>query len=56
MTTSNSNPFAIGCSMVGALVLVVALLVHSLTDDFTGLYFFSLALFVLGFFLDISEN
>jgi len=56
MTTSNSNPFAIGCSMVGALLLVVALLVHLLTDEFTGLYFFSLALFVIGFFLDTSET
>jgi hypothetical protein len=56
MNTSNSNPFAIGCSIVGALLLFVALLVHSLTDEFTGLYFFSLALFVIGFFLDIGEN
>jgi hypothetical protein len=56
MTTSNSNPFAIGCLMAGALLLVVALLVHSLTDEFTGLYFFSLALFVIGFFLDTSET
>ena len=56
MTTTNSNPFAIGCSMVGALLLVVALLVHSLTDEFTGLYFFSIGLFVIGFIIDISES
>jgi uncharacterized membrane protein YGL010W len=42
--------------MVGTLLLVVALIVHSLTDEFTGLYFFSLGLFVVGFILDVNEN
>jgi uncharacterized membrane protein YGL010W len=56
MSTSNSNSFAIGCSMVGTLLLFVSLLVHSLTDEFTGLYFFSLGLFVVGFIIEMSEN
>jgi hypothetical protein len=54
MTTTNSNPFAIGCSLVGALLLVVAVVVHSLTGEFTGLYIFSLALFVVGFMVDLT--
>jgi uncharacterized membrane protein YGL010W len=56
MTTSSSNPFSIGCTMVGVLVLLVALLVHALTENFTALYYFSLGMFVIGFLLNTSET
>jgi hypothetical protein len=56
MTTSNPNPIAVGCSMVGAILLVVAVVVHSLTGEFTGIYIFSLALFVVGLMVDSAES
>jgi hypothetical protein len=56
MTTSSSNPFSIGCTMVGVLVLFVSLLVHALTENFTALYYFSLGLFVIGFLLNTGET
>jgi uncharacterized membrane protein YGL010W len=56
MTTSSSNPFSIGCTMVGVLVLLVALLVHALTENFTALYYFSLGMFVIGFLVNTSET
>jgi uncharacterized membrane protein YGL010W len=56
MTTSSSNPFSIGCTMVGVLVLVVALLVHALTENFTALYYFSLGMFVIGFLIKENES
>lgn len=42
--------------MVGVLVLVVALLVHALTENFTALYYFSLGMFVIGFLIKENES
>ena len=56
MPTPNSNPFAIGFTMVGFIVFIFALVVHFLTEKFTGLYIFSLVFFVIGIFLNSSED
>ena len=56
MTTTNSNPFAIGFTMVGVLLLLIAALVHLITENVTGLYYFSLSMFVISFFISISES
>lgn len=56
MPTSNSNPFAIGFTMVGFIVFIFALVVHFLTEKFTGLYIFSLVFFVIGIFLNLGED
>jgi len=37
-------------------VFVFALVVHFLTEKFTGLYFFSLVFFVIGILLNWSED
>jgi FtsH-binding integral membrane protein len=56
MTNPNSNPFAIGFMMVGVLVLCVALVVHFLTENPTGLYLFSLGFLVIGVLFNLSED
>jgi drug/metabolite transporter (DMT)-like permease len=56
MRSSNSNPFAIGFIMVGVLVLFVALVVHLLTENPTGLYFFSLGFLVVGVLFNLIED
>jgi drug/metabolite transporter (DMT)-like permease len=56
MTTSNSNPFAIGFILVGVLVLFVALAVHFLTENPSGLYFFSRGFLVIGVLFNLSED
>lgn len=56
MTTTNSNPFAIGFTMVGVLLLLIAALVHLITENVTGLYYFSLSMFVISFFISISVS
>jgi hypothetical protein len=56
MPSSNSNPTAIGFIMAGVLVLVVSLVVHLLTENPTGLYFFSLGFLVIGVLLNLVED
>ena len=56
MITSNSSPFIVGFTMVGVLLLAVAVVVHSVTGAFTGLYFFSIASFLTGFIISMMEE
>jgi hypothetical protein len=56
MPSSNSNAIAISFMMVGVLVLFVALVVHLLTDNPSGLYFFSLGFLVIGVLLNLIED
>jgi len=56
MTTTNSNPFAIGFTIVGVLLLLISGLVHLTTENFTGLYYISLGMFVISFFINISDD
>ena len=56
MSSSNSNPTAIGFIMSGVLVLVVALVIHLLTENPTGLYFVSLGFLVIGVLLNLVDD
>jgi drug/metabolite transporter (DMT)-like permease len=56
MPSSNSNPTAIGFIMSGVLVLVVALVIHLLTENPTGLYFVSLGFLVIGVLLNFVDD
>jgi drug/metabolite transporter (DMT)-like permease len=56
MPSSNSNPTAIGFIMSGVLVLVVALVIHLLTENPTGLYFVSLGFLVIGVLLNLVDD
>jgi uncharacterized membrane protein YGL010W len=56
MTTSNSNPTAFGFIMTGVLVLFVSVVVHLLTENPTGLYFFALGFLVIGALLNFVDD
>jgi uncharacterized membrane protein YGL010W len=56
MPPSTSNPTAIGFIMSGVLVLVVALVIHLLTENPTGLYFVSLGFLVIGVLLNFVDD